>query len=503
MATVTTAADGGSRALRRVLRGGVVNLVGTTVGAVLNLALIVMITRALSQETAGLLFAATSVFMVAAAVANVGAPDGLVYFIARMRVFGRADGVGRLLRLAMGPTVAAACLLGLALLVFADPMARALGTDEAATYLRLLALFLPFAVLTDTALAATRAHHDMAGTAVVEKVGRPLAQVVLVGAVALSGAGGLLALSWAGPYLPAAVVAWFWLGRVLRRAAPVEEAAPPDGAPAREVTPRAFWTFALPRAVAGVAQMGILRGGVILVAMLSGLAGAAVFTAATRVMAVGQFGTQAVLDAAQPRFAEQIATGDHAGVRGLYQVATGWLVCLTWPLYLGALVFAPEVMRLFGPEYSTGAAALVVVCAGQLAASALGMGDLILAMTGRTGLNLLNNVLALVANVVACLVLVPALGATGAAAALVGSVLLRRMLPLWQLRSLVVLHPFSRPVMAAAASALVWFAALPVLLTWALGDGLLTLAAAACTGALGHLATVWYLRGPLELGPIR
>ena len=503
MATVTATADGGSNALRRVLRGGVVNLVGTAVGAVLNLALIVMITRALSQETAGLLFAATSVFMVAAAVANVGAPDGLVYFIARMRVFGRADGVGRLLRLAMGPTVAAACLLGLALLVFAEPMARALGTDEAATYLRLLALFLPFAVLTDTALAATRAHHDMSGTAVVEKVGRPLAQVVLVGAVALSGAGGLLALSWAGPYLPAAVVAWFWLGRVLRRAAPVEEAAVPDRAPDREVTPRAFWTFALPRAVAGVAQMGILRGGVILVAMLNGLAGAAVFTAATRVMAVGQFGTQAVLDAAQPRFAEQIATGDHAGVRGLYQVATGWLVCLTWPLYLGALVFAPEVMRLFGPDYRLGAAALVVVCAGQLAASALGMGDLILAMTGRTGLNLLNNVLALVTNVVACLALVPALGATGAATALVGSVLLRRVLPLWQLRSLVVLHPFSRPVMTAAASALVWFAAVPSLLIWVMGSGLPTLAVAVCAGALGHLATVWYLRGPLELCPGR
>jgi O-antigen/teichoic acid export membrane protein len=481
VATVTATADRGALGLRRVLRGGIVNLVGTTVGAALNLALIVMITRAFSQDAAGLLFAATSVFMVAAAVANVGAPDGLVYFIARMRVFGRADGAGRLLRLAMGPTVAAACLLGLVMLLFADPMARALGTDDAATYLRLLALFLPFAVLTDTALAATRAHHDMSGTAVVEKVGRPLA------------------LAWAGPYLPAAVLAWFWLGRILRRAVPAEETAGVDVEPDQEVTPRAFWTFALPRAVAGVAQMGLLRGGVILVALLNGLAGAAVFTAATRVMAVGQFGTQAVLDAAQPRFAEQIATGDHAGVRALYRVATAWLVCLTWPLYLLALVFAPEVMRLFGSEYRLGAAALVVVCAGQLAASALGMGDLILAMTGRTGLNLLNNVLALVANILVCLVLVPPLGATGAATALVGAVLLRRVLPLWQLRSMVVLHPFSRPVMSAAASALVWFGAVPVVLTWVMGDGLLTLGAAACAGALGHLASVWCLRGPLKL----
>jgi hypothetical protein len=39
----------------------------------------------------------------------------------------------------------------------------------------------------------------------------------------------------------------------------------------------------------------------------------------------------------------------------------------------------------------------------------------------------------------------------------------------------------------------------PVVLTWVMGDGLLTLGAAACAGALGHLASVWCLRGPLKL----
>ena len=59
---------GQSAGLRRVLRGGVVNMAGAVVGAGLNLALIVAITRAFSQETAGLLFSATSVFLIAAVV---------------------------------------------------------------------------------------------------------------------------------------------------------------------------------------------------------------------------------------------------------------------------------------------------------------------------------------------------------------------------------------------------------------------------------------------------
>ncbi|MFD3688083.1 lipopolysaccharide biosynthesis protein [Nocardiopsis sp. NPDC058631] len=511
---------GQSAGLRRVLRGGAVNMAGAVVGAGLNLALIVAITRAFSQETAGLLFSATSVFLIAASVANLGAPDALVYFIARMRVFGRQGGVPRLLGLAMGPAVGAACVLAGALLVFAEPMAGAMGDGQAATYLRLLAVFLPFAVLTDAALAATRAHHDMAGTVLVDRVGRPLAQLGLVAGVAVTGSAGLLALAWAGPYLPAAVLAWFWLGRIVRGAARygLEPEAGTGGDAAPEgvvagvggpgdgdgpVTPRTFWAFALPRALGGIAQMGVQRGGVVLVALLSGLTGAAVFTAATRVMVVGQFGTQAVLYAAQPRFAEQVATGDHAGIRTLYQVATSWLVCVTWPLYLSVLVFAPEVMLLFGPGYSAGATALVVVCAGQLLWSVLGMGDLILTMTGRTGLNLLNNVASLVANVAVCVVLVPSTGATGAAAALVVAVLVRKVLPLWQLRSEVALHPFSLPVGAATASSALWFGALPLLVGAVLGGGVATVAATVATGVLGHLVTVWSLRGFLGLRPHR
>ncbi|MGW5875531.1 lipopolysaccharide biosynthesis protein [Nocardiopsis terrae] len=490
------------RGLGRVLRGGAVNMVGAVVGAALNLALIVAITRAFSQETAGLLFSATSVFLIMAAVANAGAPDGLVYFIARLRVFGRPGGVPALLRLALGPAVLAACLVSVLLVVLARPLADALGPEEAAAYLRLLALFLPFAVLTDSVLAATRAHHDMSVTVLVDKVGRPLAQLGLVAMIALSGSAGFLALAWAGPYLPAAVLAWFWLGRIVRGA----ESAPPPGevAPSGDtctrdrVTPTEFWSFALPRALGGVAQAGVQRGGVVMVALLHGLTGAAVFTAATRIMVVGQFCTQAVLYAAQPRFAELLAAGEHGSVRALYQAGTSWLICLNWPLYLSALMFAPEVMRLFGTGYSAGATALVVVCTGQLAASVLGMGDLVLTMTGRTGLNLLNNVMSLLASVVAGVLLVPSHGAAGAAAALVTAVLVRKLLPLWQLRSLVVLHPFSRPVLVATGSALLWFGALPALLEAVTGPGVPTLIAGVLAGAAGHLCTVWLARGHLE-----
>lgn len=493
VARVTATAEGSG--LRRVLRGGALGAAGAGIGTVLNLALIVTVTRAFSQEEAGLLFSATSVFLITAAVANAGAPDGLVYFTARLRVLGRREGVRELLRTAVGPAVLGACAASAVLVVCAEPVAGAMGTGEAASYLRLLAAFLPAAVLAETALAAGRAHHDMAGTVAVERVGRPLAQLALVGAVAATGSAGLLAVAWAGPYLPAAAVAWFWLGRILRRTAPADE-APRAGA---AVSRAEFWSFALPRAAAGCAQLGVQRGGVVLTALLGGLAGAALFTAATRITVAGQTAAQAVLHAAQPRFAEQVAAGDHAGARNLYRAVAAWLVCLNWPLYLTVLVFSGEVMGLFGPAYASGAAALAVVCAGQMAATALGPGDLVLSMTGRTGMNLLNNVLALAANVLLCVLFVPPLGAVGAAAALAGAVLVRKLLPLWQLRSTSAPHPLCPSVLAAAGSALLWCGALPLLTRALSGGGVLLPVAAVAAGAAGHLATVWAMRGLLRL----
>ncbi|WP_233515084.1 polysaccharide biosynthesis C-terminal domain-containing protein [Marinitenerispora sediminis] len=505
MAEVT----GGPRAdpdgLGRVARGGAVNLAGAVLGAGLNVALTVAVARAFSQQTAGAFFSATSVFLISATVANLGTSNGLVYFVARLRALGAARLVPHVLRLALGPVAVVAVLLGGLLLVLAEPLAELLGGPEAGRYLRLLAVFLPFAVATDAVLAAARGFHDMRGTVLLDKVARPLAQLGLLAGVAASGAAGLLAVAWAGPYLPAAVLAWFWLRRVMGAAPdppPGPGAAGPEGAGA-PAAPRAdartFWAFALPRSVASVAQIGIQRGGIVLVAVLRGAADAALFTAATRFMVVGQFGTQAIQFAAQPRLSELLAVDDRAAANALFRTSTAWLVCLTWPLYLPVALYAPLLLQVFGPGYSTGAAVLVVVAAGMLLSSACGMGDLVLTMAGRTRWNLVNNLAALAANVLLCAALIPLLGAVGGALAWAAAVCVRNVLPLVQLARSLGLSPFSRVWLVAAAACTAWFGAVPALCHWALGGGWASLLVALAAGCSGYALTLWRLRAVLRL----
>ncbi|KII00555.1 polysaccharide biosynthesis protein [Streptomonospora alba] len=513
VAGVSTAAHA-REGLGRVARGGALNMGGAAAGAVLNLGLVVTVTRGFSPDAAGSLFAATSVFLIASAVANLGTPSGLVYFLSRLRARGAGHAATRVLRIALVPAVAASLGAAAVLAVLADDLAGLIGAPAAETYLRLLAAFLPFAVITDAALAATRAYHVMRAGVLLDRLGRPLSQLALVGAAAATGSAGLLAVAWAGPYLPAAVLAWWWMRRVLgahRRSAPTEPApppAPPDSpGPARSggsgadagVSPRAFWAFSLPRSVSDIAQLGIQRCGIVFAAALGGTAEAAVFTAASRFPVVGQFAGQALQFAAEPRLAELLEADDRRGANNLFRAGTAWLICLTWPLFLPAIVYAPLLMELFGPHYASGARVLAVVCLAQLLAAALGMGDLVLTMTGRTRTNLANNLLALAADVALCLLLVPIAGASGAAAAWAGAIAVRKGLPLAQLARSHGLHPFDRRWAMAAGSCLVWFGGIPALSAAVLGTGPGSLAAALAAGSAGFAATLWRLRGPLEL----
>ena len=99
------------------------------------------------------------------------------------------------------------------------------GVTSIAVALRWLAVLVPFGALETALLGATRGYHDMRATVMVDRVGVSIAQLLAVLIAVTTGAAAFLAPLWALPYLPAAVVAWFWLRRI-RRDAPSRPASP-------------------------------------------------------------------------------------------------------------------------------------------------------------------------------------------------------------------------------------------------------------------------------------
>lgn len=474
-------ADADRAELRRTARGGLVNLVGAVVAGGGGMAVTWLVAVAISPDDAGAFFAATSVFLLVGALARLGTPTGLVYWVARLRQVGREAAIGSVLRLSLWPALIASCAAALALFASAPMFARP-------ELVRLVAVFLPASVAMEALLAATRGYRLMGPTVLVDKFGRTLAQLASLGAIALTGTASALTVTaaWALPYLPAAAAAGWCLWR---RHGDSGEAGFPD-----RVEARAFWGFTAPRAIAGVAQIGLQRLDIILVASLAGLGPAAVYTVATRFVIVGQLASGAVGQAVQPRAAAAMAAGQALSAKRLYQESTAWIVALTWPVYLAVGIGADHYLRLFGDGYATETARAVVwvLVPAMMASAACGVVDSMLSMAGKTAWQLIDVSVSLAVNVSLNLLLIPLLGVVGAAIAWSAAVVVNNLIPLAQLWLTFGLHPFGTLARRALVATGIGFGALPLALS-PLGTPW-TLAALAAAGLAWAVALLRYRR---------
>lgn len=485
-------------------RGGVANIAGAGVAAVANVLLVVAITRNVPAAIAGTFFAASSVFLIAAVVAKLGTSTGLVYFLSRARALDRPGDVRPVLAVALTPVVLVAVLGGVALYTFAPAIAAVAVDSHQAEFtglLRALAPFLPAAALTDTWLAATRGFGSMRPTVRIEKVIRSVLQVVAVALVAGYLTGPSLGIAWAAPYVVAAAAAGWSVRSTVHRLVSDE---PPAGPPASTAEhARRFWAFTWPRTFSSIAQFALQRLDVIMVAALSGPVEAAVYTAATRFLVVGQLGAHSISSAAQPQLGEALARADRPAANEIYRTATAWLMLITWPLYLLCVFFAPSILGIFGPGYEDGTVVVVVLALTMLVATGCGMVDMLLTMGGRTSWNLGNTLLALGVNIGLNLVLIPEWGILGAAVAWAAAILVNNLLPLAQVGLVLRLHPFAAGTGRAAVLALACFALLPALV---LSTGMPAFVALVVSSAIGiplYVAACWRSRDVLRLTSLK
>ena len=490
--------------LAGLARGGLASVAGSAVSAVAGVLVVLAVTRALSQVTAGLFFTLTSVYLIAETAARLGTGSGGVWAISRARALGTPGRVPQLLRAALTPVVALSLVLAVAMAVSADAVARLItdtGDADVAGALRVMACLLPLTVVSETLVSATRGYGAILPTVVVDRLGRSLLQLAAVAVIAVTASLSGLVAAWAAPWAIAALFAGWWLVRLQRRSAATSPE--PADAGAEPGAWRDFWGFTAPRALTSIVQLALQRLDIVLLTVLAGPAQAAIYTAATRFLVVGQFANQALANVVEPRIGHLLTLDDRSAALTVYQTATSWLVLLTWPFYLLVASGADGLLDLFGKGYDAGVPVVLVLTATMLVASAIGMVDVVLIMAGRTRWNLGNALTALALNVVLDVLLIPVLGLLGAAIGWAAAILLKNLLPLVQVWRALGLHPFGAGTRAAVGLSLACFG-LPALLAGTVLDGMpLATVGLTAAGALLYLVGCWRWRAVLALDSLR
>lgn len=389
----------------RILREAGALMAVRVAGLAAGLAFSLFLARAADADGAGRYYLAFTVVSTAAVVATLGLDNAIVRFVAAaggdsVRV---ADVHRAAWRLCVMTSVALAALLVVVAPVIADHVFDDTGV---ATPMRWMALGLPAMVLTTVNGRALIGLGRTTLGSLLEGGGLAVLQLVVFSAglwtAGAAGAAGALTVANA-VLLVIGVVAW-------RRLGAAGHEGPSNGALTRELVSVSMplWWVAVFNVLSGFA-------GTIIVGVLATTTEAGVFAIGNRLAKLGTLTIVAVNTALAPRFARLHADRDHVGLRRLVRQSSAGLSGAALVVTGAIVLAAPLLADLLGPSFDGSVPTIRILALAYGVNIATGPLGMALQMTGAERPLRTISATASVLQVVVSVVLVPSIGAEGAA----------------------------------------------------------------------------------------
>ncbi len=410
-----------------------------------------------STAFAGIFFVSISVITILGNSSCLGTMTGLVYFMPKTSE-GDSDNPRSLLMLAFGPVLIVGSVFAVSVAALSSTIGELIadrGAEDVAQMLRILAVTIPVWGLTVSIFGATRGLGSMTPTALIGRVFRPVAQVVLIGSVAFGSdnpSPAAFAVAWGLPVVIAALAGLV----ALHRLGGFHNQGP------SLVSAGEFWRFVRPRSVSTALQIILERIDVIIVSALAPQAGleaevaSGIYGSLSRFITAANFLVASLTQAVTPKIRRAFSKQNNRRAQQLIDQTTGWMVMILWP-YL--LILALQPKPLIGlvasdNDAALGATALTILALGIMFSPAAGPADGTLLMLGRSGWSLAGTAVAVALDIGLLVVLVPRFGLAGAAIAWVVAVITANVLPLVLTHRFAGLRPFpGRPALIAALGA--------------------------------------------------
>ena len=412
---------------RTLLSGTALNIVGLAAGVAAAFGVQVLMGRHLGRSGLGLVTVAVQVAFVAAAGSRFGMDLSAVRDVAIARGAGRLDTmrslVDRCTAVAVAVSIAAALVIA--------AVAAAAGSREIA----IAAASIPLAAATNVYLGATRGLKQMAPTLWVFWIGQPLAWIVLA-VLAFAAGGGVDAAVWSYD------LSWL-LGLVAARMLWRRESSAFGDVQATREEVRGALRFGLPRAPSALLAQALFWADLWVVGAYVSDAQVGTYAAVGRISQVLLLFLTSVNLLFSPFAADLHARGLRDQLDGLFKSATRWALAATIPVVIILWVAAADVLAAFGPRYAGGEDALRILLAGQLVNVATGSVAFVLIMVGRTGLDLVDNAIAVAVLVGLAAPLSSAHGIEGAAVASAVAIGGVNLLRLVQVSRVVGIQPYT------------------------------------------------------------
>jgi len=453
----------------RILKGGSSVFSGSLVAKAVGFALQVVLGRSFGKALYGVYSYGLSILRIVREIGTLGLQNGVVRFGAEHNESGDKAKVKGTFLAVGGLGFGAGLLLGVGFYLAAPWLAETtLKNTNDPLIFRLFAVGLPFYVLTYLGSRMARALGKMRVDVLLDSILQPALFLLFTGILLLFGQGFTAALyAFLASTVLAAGAAVY---AVYRLFPPLFSALSPT------VDLRRLLRFSLPVVGISLASMGLARADRIMLGPLAGEEAVGLYTAASKMSVQLRFVLFALTAAFSPVISELYHSDRLEALDQLYADTVRWIALGTLPLAVVLIVFAPDIMALFGSDFREGAILLRLLAVAYIVVAGSGSVGHMLQMSDHQDFAFWVNAGMAVLNVALNWILIQWYGVVGAALATGAAHILGNLFQLSGLYYFTNIQPFRwnlwKPLAAAVASGgVAWllFAQLATPSRWMIG----------------------------------
>ena len=396
------------RAMVTILKGATINLFGISVHLLLVFGYSIFLARVLNTEDLGRFFLGFTILNFLIIVSMLGLDFAIWRYVALFMGEDRKAKARGVIVSSLAIAAPSSVVVAIAWVLGSDWISENFFHDLGLSpVFTIFAWALPFMVIARVFNASTQGLRKMHYQVISKDLGEQFTKFALSAALVTFGLTGILFANVVAGAISAILAFWF-----------LQKTLPIIGRGVR-VDPqhKTIIAFSLPLVFSTIFSYLLIWVDSMLLAYFEGSAAVGLYGIAARVAILGTLVLTSFNTMFSPVISDLYNRREMVRLKVLFKFVTKWVVIISLPIFLLVLIFAEPLLRLFGEAFTVVTASLMILAVGQFINTATGPVAGMVLMSGRPYLDLVNNVSAVILNVVLCLLLIPSMGIMGAAIA--------------------------------------------------------------------------------------
>jgi len=392
----------------QIAKGAGITFLGDFLGKGVNFLSQIVIARLLGTEIFGLYALGLVIFNVAQTLSVMGLSQGALRYVSIYHGEAKTSYVKGTIIHSLGLPFLVGSIIGVILFFGSDVLARAFGQPELNHIIKVIALGIPFMAAMMVSIAVTRGFKKMQYFVFVKSLFHPILNLALV-----------FLFYWLGFRLLGAISAWVLaaaLGLLLSLYF-IKKEFPKFFQVEAAFNTKELVKFSAPLMMVGFLQMMFMKTDILMLGYFRSSAEVGIYNAVSQIMIPLAMVLMAFNSIFSPFVADYYNQRLMRELNNLLKIVAKWILLLTMPIFIIIILSPKEILNFFGPEFTSGWQALLILAIFYFLSVSFGPVTETLIMTGNQYIEFANITGSLVLNIILNFLLIPNFGIEGAALA--------------------------------------------------------------------------------------